>query len=89
MFKKEKNLRRITVISSQKVGKCSVLRQLCSKIQRSMQRKTNTFGGESHPVGYIKGEIPYYVDNLFYESFGMSSDEFFEAMRKSDFFELV
>ena len=53
-----------------------------------MQRNSNTivriFGrGRSE-----KGEIPYYVDNLFYDSFGMSCDEVFEALKKSDFFEM-
>ena len=53
-----------------------------------MQRKSNTFGGKILLGGSRKGEIPYPVDNLFYESFGMSCDEVFEALKKSDFFEM-
>ena len=53
-----------------------------------MQWKNNTTGGALSQGNFIKGEIPYYVDNMFYESFGMSSDEVFEVLRKNDFFEL-
>ncbi len=40
------------------------------------------------PGNAENNEIPYGVDNLFYESFGMSCDEVFEALKKSDFFEM-
>ena len=52
-----------------------------------MQWKNNTSGGGLPQRGFVKGEVPYYIDNMFYESFGMSSDEFFEALKKNDFFE--
>lgn len=52
-----------------------------------MQWKNNTSAGGNLAIGFVKGEIPYYVDNLFYESFGMSSEEFFEALKKNDFLE--
>ena len=32
----------------------------------------------------MKGEISYQMDNLFYESFGMSCDEVFEALIKKE-----
>lgn len=53
-----------------------------------MERKYNTIFKKAPAEGIGKGEIPYIVDNMFYECFGMSYDEVFEALRKSDFFEL-
>ena len=53
-----------------------------------MQRKSNIIEGISLSGALEKGGIPYYVDNLFYDSFGMSCDEVFEALKKSDFFEM-
>ena len=50
-----------------------------------MYRKTTAFEGKSLPWCSQKGEIPYHVDNLFYESFGMSCDEVFETLMKRDF----
>ena len=53
-----------------------------------MQQK-NSVTAEFFRSGiFRKGEIPYQVENLFYESFGMSSDEVFEALKDSDFFEM-
>ena len=76
------------VISSQKVGKCCVLSQFCPKRKLHMQRKSNTIEGISLFGALGKGDIPYYVVNMFYESFGMSCDEVFESLKKNDFFEL-
>ena len=75
------------MISSQKVGKGAALCQICPKRLIVMQWKNNTSAGGNLAIGFVKGEIPYYVDNLFYESFGMSSEEFFEALKKNDFLE--
>ena len=52
-----------------------------------MKSKGNARVGMSGSGIFRKGEIPYYVDNLFYESFGMSCDEVLETLKKSDFFE--
>ena len=52
-----------------------------------MKSKGNIIGLKSGLDLLEKGVIPYYVDNLFYESFGMSCDEVFEALKKNDFFE--
>ena len=53
-----------------------------------MQRKSNIIEGISLSGALEKGGIPYYVDNMFYESFGMSCDEVLESLKKNDFFEL-
>ena len=53
-----------------------------------MKRKSSTFEGISLLGTLGRGDIPYQVDNLFYECFGMSSDEVFESLAKSDFTEL-
>ena len=50
-----------------------------------MYRKSNTFDGVILQEGFVKGEIPYQVDNLFYEIFGMSADEIIHALRESPF----
>jgi hypothetical protein len=50
----------------------------------NMRQKSNTLKGNSFTEGFVKGEIPYYVDNLFYESFGMSCDEVFEVLMKRE-----
>ena len=73
-----------TVLSSQKVGKACVFCQICPKTRMIMKRKNSTTEGKSPIVGFVKGEIPYQVDNLFYESFGMSSDEVFELLMKRE-----
>jgi hypothetical protein len=49
-----------------------------------MKAKGSTIERESASGGFIKGEIPYRVDNLFYESFGMSCDEVFELLMKRE-----
>ena len=51
-----------------------------------MKAKGSTIERESASGGFIKGEIPYRVDNLFYESFGMSCDEVFELLMKRETF---
>ena len=76
------------MISSQKVVKCCVLSQFCQKRKLHMQRKSNIIEGISLSGALEKGGIPYYVDNMFYESFGMSCDEVLESLKKNDFFEL-
>ena len=49
-----------------------------------MKRKNSTTEDKSLITGFVKGEIPYQVDNLFYESFGMSCDEVFELLLKRE-----
>ena len=45
-----------------------------------MQEKRIKTEGESLFQGLGKDEIPYQVDNVFYESFGMSCDEVLESL---------
>jgi hypothetical protein len=53
-----------------------------------MKRESNTTEGFSLSSTLGRGGLPYKVDNMFYETFGMSCDEVFESLGKSDFFEL-
>ena len=75
----------IAMISSQKIGMAISLFQICPKEKMIMRRKSNTFEEECFPWGQQNTGVPYYVDNLFYESFGMSCDEFFETLMKREF----
>ena len=81
MFKKKKNLLLPPVISSQKVAKPDALCQLCFKKEEMyMRRKSSKLDEKSLFCGMKKGEIPYHVDNMFYETLGMSYDEVFESL---------
>ena len=53
-----------------------------------MKRKNDAIMGKSLIGEQEKACVPYYVDNIFYASFGMSCDEVFESLKKSDFFEM-
>lgn len=77
MFKKKKNLHLFPVFSSQKVGIFVIFRQFCrNKNCKVMDRKTEKhFSALLLGEKACKGEIPYALDNLFYENFGMSCEE--------------
>lgn len=49
-----------------------------------MKSKSTQTERKSAVGSFTKGEIPYHVDNLFYESFGMSCDEVFELLMKRE-----
>ena len=53
-----------------------------------MQRKSNTIDRFSFFGHLAKGDVPYQMDNIFYESFGMSCDDVFETLKSCDFFEM-
>lgn len=72
------------VFSSQKVGNADAFFQICQKMENDMKRKSSTIEVKTAVGDFVKGEIPYYVDNLFYESFGMSCDEVFELLMKRE-----
>ena len=81
MFKKKKNLLLSPVISSQKVAKPDALCQFCFKNEEMhMRRKRSKTDEMSLLSGLEKGRMPYHLDNMFYETFGMSYDEVFESL---------
>ena len=45
-----------------------------------MRRKSSKLDEKSLFCGMEKGDIPYHVDNMFYETLGMSHDEVFESL---------
>lgn len=53
---------------------------LSEKKEMRMRRKSIKTEAISMFRGLGKDEIPYQVDNVFYESFGMSYDELFESL---------
>jgi hypothetical protein len=81
LFKKKKNLRLTPVISSQKVVNHDALCQFClKKEEMHMRRKRSKPDEMSQLSGLEKGRMPYRVDNMFYETFGMSYDEVLESL---------
>jgi hypothetical protein len=81
LFKKKKNLLLSPVISSQKVAKPDALCQFCCKKEvMHMRRKRSSPDEMSLLSGLEKGRMPYRVDNMFYETFGMSYDEVLESL---------
>ena len=50
------------------------------KEEMHMLRKKSKINGISLLQGLEKGEMPYQVDNVFYETFGMSYDEVLESL---------
>ena len=69
------------VISSQKVAKTDALCQLCQKRRKCIMRRKTTKPDEMSLFwGLGKGTVPYNVDNMFYETFGMSYDEVLESL---------
>ena len=45
-----------------------------------MRRKSSKLDEKSLFCSMEKGDIPYHVDNMFYETLGMSHDEVFESL---------
>ena len=45
-----------------------------------MRRKTTRPDEKPLLWGLVRGDVPYHVDNMFYETFGMSYDEVFKSL---------